>query len=140
MMERYGYLIVESGGASIYHIHSSLYRDIVSCVKSVIEQKIDTENTILYFKILNNSEIVKYLHDMKNDESYSFTYLHQPILTDPPYICSGASTLYKDLLQCIIDVKSTDTKISDIPGYLLKIGYLKILNPDELLLDLHTPI
>ncbi|GBN91677.1 hypothetical protein AVEN_268455-1 [Araneus ventricosus] len=139
-MERYGYLIVESSGTYIYHTHSVLFTDIVSCVKSAIEQKIDGENTIWYFQILKNSDIIKYLHDAKKDQSYSFTYLHQPTPSDPYYICCGARKLYKDLLQCIIDVKSSDRKIPDILGHLLKIGYLKILTVDELLLDLHIPI
>ncbi|GBO16307.1 hypothetical protein AVEN_219607-1 [Araneus ventricosus] len=110
-MERYGYLIIESRGTYIYHMHSVLYTDIVSCVKSAIEQKIDDENTILYFKILKNSDIIKYLHDAKKDQSYSFTNLHQPTPSDPYYICCGAHKLYKDLLQCIIDVKSSDMKV-----------------------------
>ncbi|GFS82310.1 uncharacterized protein NPIL_308711 [Nephila pilipes] len=139
-MERYGYLIVESSGTNTYHIHIILYRDIVSCVKRATEQKIDDRNIISYFKILKNSDIVKYFHDVKKDQNYSFTYLHQPSLSEPYYNCCGANKLYKDYLQCVIDVKSSNTKVPNIPGHLLKIGYLRILNAAELLLDLHATI
>ncbi|GFS58228.1 uncharacterized protein TNCV_4916311 [Trichonephila clavipes] len=139
-MERYGYLIADSSGACVYQIHNILYRDIINCVKNAIEQKKDDGNSILYFRILNNSDIVKYLHTGKKDINNSYVYLHQLSLSEPYYIYQGANKLYKDLLQCIIDVKSTETKVSDSPSHRVKVGYLKILNADELLIDLHAPM
>ncbi|GFR20935.1 uncharacterized protein TNCT_568001 [Trichonephila clavata] len=140
IMERYGYLIVDSSGTCVYQIHNTLYKDIINCVKNAIEQKNDDGNSILYFRILNNSSIVKYLHNGKQDITYSYVYLHQSSLSKPYYIYQGANKLYKDLLQCIIDVKSIEMKVPDSPSYRLKIGYLKILDADELLIDLHAPL
>ncbi|GFT73875.1 uncharacterized protein F54H12.2 [Trichonephila clavipes] len=108
--------------------------------KNAIEQKNDDGNSILYFRILNNSDIVKYLHTGKKDINYSYVYLHQSSLSEPYYIYQGANNFYKDLLQCIIDVKSTETKVPDSPSHRVKVGYLKILDADELLIDLRAPI
>ncbi|GFS75102.1 uncharacterized protein NPIL_637231 [Nephila pilipes] len=85
MEKSYGYLIIEYNGTYIYHMHGILFRDIVSCMKIAIEPKIDDGNIVFYFRISENLGIIKYLHNVKKGQSYSFTYLHHLILPEPYY-------------------------------------------------------
>lgn len=69
---RYGFMYLKRAGPSnAYAIHcftDSLYENMISCVQAATSYSMDTADSdckmkIAYFKILNNSEIVRELHN-----------------------------------------------------------------------------
>ncbi|GBM05507.1 hypothetical protein AVEN_94789-1 [Araneus ventricosus] len=112
-MERYGYLIADSDGGVVHHTHPVLYTDLAICVKQGINQKVEKDKEIVYFKILRNSDVVKYLHDGVKDREYSFANLQQASPLEPYCVNYGASKINNDLFLCILDAKSTDLSIVD---------------------------
>ncbi|GBL62004.1 hypothetical protein AVEN_70851-1 [Araneus ventricosus] len=112
-MERYGYLIADSDGGVVHHTHPVLCTDLAICVKQGIKQNAEKDKEIVYFKILRNSDVVKYLHDGVKDREYSSAYLQQASPLEPYCVYYGACNIYNDLFRCIMDAKSTDLTVID---------------------------
>ncbi|GFQ91075.1 hypothetical protein TNCT_577861, partial [Trichonephila clavata] len=69
-MEKFGYIITDPFcDREYFYVHNVLYVDIVSCIESVhIHRNTDEPLKIVYFKILTNSEIVRFLHEEQTEK------------------------------------------------------------------------
>lgn len=136
-MERYGYVILSDSDS--IDVHRALFADLASCLRCGINYCQSEKKNIAYFKILSNSGIVKQLHSDKNNNEYGFIYLHQMCGRDSYSISNLYSMrLQESLLNCILEAKDYEIDIPDTPHYKFKIGYFKIMNDDELLVELHS--
>lgn len=141
-MERYGYLTQDAiDKTSVKRIYGSLFVDIVQCIRKGRMENIAENEILTYFKILKNSETIKWIHSEETLHKYGYVYLHN---IDESKSCTifniNSSILFLNPLDCITSAKS-DVAIEPSHNVFknLKIGYYKILDNDELMKELHTP-
>lgn len=135
-MERYGFLRKTSDTNDISSMHETLFPDIKNCVREGVLQQQDLQNTIYYFKILNNREIIQYMHASPGDtELFSYFHLHQTCPTDGYVMCAAGDQLYARLIDCVFTAKWKPTDLKNAAT--IKVAYYKLLTDDELLKALH---
>ncbi|KAG8174391.1 hypothetical protein JTE90_016087 [Oedothorax gibbosus] len=138
-MERYGFLRKSTADPdNIISVHDDLFTDIGSCVRAGSAQEQNLESTIYYFKILNNKEVVDYIHN--NCEFlcvFSYFYLYRPSPHKPYSMSTSCDRLFSQLLECVLSAKCKPKEADDPIGHRLKVAYYKLFSDDELIKELH---
>lgn len=135
-MERFGYRVHASNG--MQYIKPCLYEHFIDCVKNGIKEEDCENDNILYFKILKNKDVVKNIHRISEECVYGYCYLLKS-KNESNFSVQNPSKLYKNLMETICDAKAS-LECSDVTGHTdikVKIGYYKLLSPDEFLYEIH---
>lgn len=142
-MERYGFFLMSHSDGEcgdFTYLHGTLFEHAHQCLRVARDWKTDDKKS--YFKMLNNSEIVKYAHVKQNKKKFGYLFLTNDTLNTPLFVHTYSSKLYDDILECIYDGKSCHEQTDDHDGYTsqkdCKIGYFLILSDDELVAELHA--
>lgn len=142
-MERYGFFFMsDSAGepGDFTYLHGTLYEHVHQCLRVARDWKTSDEK--IYFKLLNNSEIIKCAHVKQNKKKFGYLYLSNDFLNSMLFAHSYSSKLYDDILECIFDGKFHHEKTGDDDYAPQKnncqIGYFSILTDDELVAELHA--
>ncbi|GFV04414.1 uncharacterized protein TNCV_920352 [Trichonephila clavipes] len=105
-MEKFGYLVCDScSPGEFLYIHPSLFLNIIDCVQNVVLRKDISDKRIVYFKILNNSEIVQYIHNDAQEECFGFCQLHRTDPNDKFKVFSPNKHLFVNLLDCVLEAR-----------------------------------
>lgn len=142
-MEKYCYLITDlcNEGGEFLYIHNTLFDNITDCIKNALLRKlVDGPKRVIYFRILQNCEIVRYIHDDCSFENYGFCHLKRMNPSERFSVFATHKTLYDNLLECIEKAKifeADSCDLPDSPNFQLKIGYFKVLNDTEIVQLLH---
>ncbi|GFS69332.1 hypothetical protein TNCV_4011441 [Trichonephila clavipes] len=96
-----------------------------------------SDKRIVYFKILNNSEIVQYIHNDAQEECFGFCKLHRTDPNDKFKVFSPNKHLFVNLLDCVLEARDITSDKGDCPRFLLQFGYFKLLTNDELVKLFH---
>lgn len=141
-MERYGFFFTSDSvreSEEFTYLHGCLYEQMHQCLR--IARDWETSDEKNYFKLLNNSEIIKYVHEKQNKKKiFGYLFLSNDFLSNNMLFAHSYSLkLYHDILECIFDGKSSHEQ-TDISATQKssKIGYFVILNDDELVAELHA--
>lgn len=141
-MERYGFFFMsDSAGepGDFTYLHGTLYEHAHECLRVARDWKTTDEKK--YFKLLNNSEIIKHAHVKPNKKKFGYLILSNDFLNNMLFAHSYSSKLYDDILECIYDGKSCHEQTDDddcTSQKKCKIGYFCILSDDELVAELHA--
>lgn len=107
-----------------------------------MEDAKEWEDKIFYFKILNNSEIIKFVHAKECEKKFGYVIICDNLLNGCHCVCSWSPKFYEDMLTCILAWK-TQHFWKDEPDRNIdqcsKIAYFFVLNDDELVEELHAP-
>ena len=141
-MERFGFFFVSDSFQEVgdfTYLHGTLYEHAHECLQVARDWKTSDEK--IYFKLLNNSEIIKFAHVKQSEKKFGYLFLSDEYLNNNMLFAHSYSPkLYADILECIFDGKAYH-KQSDA-DYMLqkntKIGYFCILNDEELVAELHS--
>lgn len=143
-MEKYGYLISDlcQDSLEFLHIQNTLFDNITDCIKNALSRQIvDGPKRVIYFKILQNCEIVTHIHNDSPYENYGFCHLKRMNPSERFSVYSTDKTLCNNLLECISKAKIFEAEDSsdlpDSPNFQLKIGYFRVLNDTEIVQLLH---
>ena len=136
-MERYGFLLSDSAPEKFEYVHGVLFKNLYKCMKTAIEWK--SAERRLYFKILNNSDIIGAIHAKEPGNKYGYVFLCNDCFSDQYLIHSWSSDFHEDLLDCVACEKDVGIDEIDFRNSVKKIGYFVILNDDQLVTDLHAP-
>ncbi|GFW02713.1 uncharacterized protein TNCV_5027951 [Trichonephila clavipes] len=101
-MERFGYIITNLFcDREYFYIHNVLYVDIVSCIENVhIRRNTDEHVKIVYFKILTNSEIERFLHEEQTEEKrFGFCQLTRYNPTEKFKVYSSLKVLFENIQE-----------------------------------------
>lgn len=131
----------ESEPEDFTYLHGTLYEHAHQCIRVARDWK--TTNEKVYFKLLNNSEIIKYAHSKENKKKFGYLFLSNDFLNNMLFAHSYSPKLYEDILECIHDGKSCREQDEVDENYTSqknskKIGYFSILTDDELVAELHA--
>lgn len=144
-MERYGFFLCDSDREleKFTYLHGVLFKDAFECVEIARDWKAAEKR--FYFKILNNSEIVKFIHDKETKKVFGYVFLCNDVFEDHYFTYAWSPKLYEDILQCIQDGKNHYLKDVDEPDSLkhpgkTQIGYFVILTDDHLVTELHANV
>ncbi|GFY30299.1 uncharacterized protein TNCV_4065501 [Trichonephila clavipes] len=122
-MEKFGYLVCDScSPGEFLYIHPSLFLNIIDCVQNVVLRKDISDKRIVYFKILNNSEIVQYIHNDAQEECFGFCQLHRTDPNDKFKVFSPNKHLFVNLLDCVLEARDIT---SDEDRKKLKRGFVE---------------
>lgn len=141
-MERYGFFFMSDAAGEpgdFTYLHATLYEHAHQCLRVARDWKTSDEK--IYFKLLNNSEIIKYAHVKQNKKKFGYLFLSNDFLNSMLFAHTYSSKLYDDILECISDGKSYHEETDDdghMPQKNSKIGYFTILTDDELVAELHA--
>lgn len=142
-MERYGFFFMsdtDGEPGDFTYLHATLYEQVHQCLRVARDWK--TNDGKIYFKLLNNSEIIKYAHEKQNKKKFGYLFLSNDFLNSSMLFAhTYSSKLYDDILECILDGKSYRDETVDgdhTPQKNSKIGYFTILSDDELVAELHA--
>lgn len=141
-MERYGFFFMSDDAGEpgdFTYLHATLYEHAHQCLRVARDWKTSDEK--IYFKLLNNSEIIKYVHVKQNKKKFGYLFLSNDFLNNMLFAHTYSSKLYDDILECISDGKSYHEETDDdrhMPQKNSKIGYFTILTDDELVAELHA--
>lgn len=137
-MDRYGFLRKSANACEIAYLYETIFPDIASCVRvgSAQEQN-SLENTVHYYKILTNKEIIRFIHDHGENELFSYFNMNRQTANKPYAICAASNQLFTHLLDCILIGKCKLTAMAQTTDSTLKIAYYKLLSDDELIKELH---
>ena len=142
-MERFGFFFASSSiqePGDFTYLHGTLYEHLYECIQVARDWK--TSNERIYFKLLNNSEIIKQAHTKQNIKKFGYLFLTNDFLNNMLFAHSYSPKLYDDILDCIMDGKAchkqTDIESDYTMQKNIKIGYFSILNNDELVSELHA--
>lgn len=145
-MEKYGYLIADLYGENytdFLYINNSLFENITDCIQNaLLKNLVDGPKRVLYFKILQNSEIVSHIHEDCNFENYGFCHLRRTNSSERFTVLTTYKSLVNRLLDCVLKAKIYEcesSELPDTPNFHLKIGYFKVLNDTEIVQLLHRP-
>lgn len=141
-MERFGYLVRLNARNELKFVSNVLFKDIVQCVRSAMQHEVKEDiETLCYFKILNNVQIVKLVSKISEECIYGYVYLLQYQSSDHSVVPYGwTMTLYSHLLDCILDAKKSiifDLDNVCNPENKIKIGYFHVLESCQFLQELH---
>lgn len=142
-MERYGFFFVSDSvqePGDVTYLHGTLYEHADQCLRVARDWK--TSDAKIYFKLLNNSEIIKHAHMKQNKKKFGYLFLSNDFLNNMLFAYSYSSKLYDDILECISDGKSYPEQTDDdnMQRKNIQIGYFIILNNDELVAELHASL
>lgn len=145
-MERYGFFFMTDSAnepGDFTYLHGTLYEHAHQCIRVARDWKTTVTNEKVYFKLLNNSEIIKYAHVKENKKKFGYLFLSNDFLNNMLFAHSYSSKLYEDILECIYDGKSCREQDETDEDYTSqrnskKIGYFSILTDDELVAELHA--
>ncbi|GFR02948.1 uncharacterized protein TNCT_140501, partial [Trichonephila clavata] len=115
-MEKFGYIITDPFCEREYfYIHNVLYVDTVSCIESVhIHRNTDEPLKIVFFKILTNSEIVRFLHEEQTEKKrFGFCQLTRCNPTEKFRVYSSLKVLFENILEPVLASKQISW--SDVP-------------------------
>ncbi|GFW36065.1 uncharacterized protein TNCV_4929281 [Trichonephila clavipes] len=122
-METFGYLVCDScSPGEFLYIHPSLFLNIIDCVQNVVLRKDISDKIIVYFKILNSSEIVQYIHNDAQEECFGFRQLHRTDQNDKFKVFSPNKHLFVNLLDCVLEARDIT---SDEDRKKLKRGFVE---------------
>ncbi|GFX09854.1 uncharacterized protein TNCV_2688961 [Trichonephila clavipes] len=114
-MEKFGYLVCDScSPGEFLYINPSLFLNIIDCVQNVVLCKDISDKRIVYFKILNNSEIVQYIHNDAQEEYFGFCQLHRTDPNDKFKVFSPNKNLFVNLLDCVLEARDITSQIKVI--------------------------
>lgn len=148
-MERYSYFFkseIQNENSSflgkeikVDYMHAFYYKNMKDCIRSALYYNtIDMrKRTPCYLKILNNAEVVEYIH--KSNKDYLFGFLHlyfEESVLEPIRLFSNCETLYRDMLDCVCAVKCD--KESNVTDTIIKVAYFIMLTPDNIVQELHS--
>ncbi|GFQ74039.1 uncharacterized protein TNCT_263881 [Trichonephila clavata] len=140
-MEKFGYIITDPFCEREYfYIHNVLYVDIVSCIESVhIHRNTDEPLKIVYFKILTNSEIVRFLHEEQTEKKrFGFCQLTRCNPTEKFRVYSSLKVLFENILEPVLASKQISwSDVPDSPNFEAKFAYFHVLSDDEIIFHLH---
>lgn len=142
-MERYGFFFLSNSvgePGDFTYLHGTLYEHAHQCLRVARDWK--TPDAKIYFKLLNNSEIIKHAHVKQNKKKFGYLFLSNDFLNSMLFAHSYSSNLYDDILECIADGKSYPEQTDDDNAQQknFKIGYFYILSDDELVAELHASL
>ncbi|GFQ79679.1 uncharacterized protein TNCT_382681 [Trichonephila clavata] len=124
-MEKFGYIITDPFCEREYfYIHNVLYVDIMSCIESVhIHRNTDEPLKIVYFKILTNSEIVRFLHEEQTEKKrFGFCQLTRCNPTEKFRVYSSLKVLFENILEPVLASKQISwSDVPDSPNFEAKI-------------------
>ncbi|GFU49578.1 uncharacterized protein TNCV_1591121 [Trichonephila clavipes] len=89
---------------------------------NVVLRKDISDKRIVYFKILNNSEIVQYIHNDAQEECFGFCQLHRTDPNDKFKVFSPNKHLFVNLLDCVLEARDIT---SDEDRKKLKRGFVE---------------
>ncbi|GFR33139.1 uncharacterized protein TNCT_81871 [Trichonephila clavata] len=98
--------------------------DIVSCIESVhIHRNTDEPLKIVYFKILTNSEIVRFLHEEQTEKKrFGLCQLTRCIPTEKFRVYSSLKVLFENILEPVLASKQISrSDVPDSPNFEAKI-------------------
>ncbi|GFX69192.1 uncharacterized protein TNCV_3563681 [Trichonephila clavipes] len=72
---------------------------------NVVLRKDISDKRIVYFKILNNSEIVQYIHNDAQEECFGFRQVHRTDPNDKFKVFSPNKRLFVNLLDCVLEAR-----------------------------------
>ncbi|GFT88599.1 uncharacterized protein TNCV_905081 [Trichonephila clavipes] len=84
---------------------------------NVVLRKDISDKRIVYFKILNNSEIVQYIHNDAQEECFGFCQLHRTDPNDKFKVFSPNKHLFVNLLDCVLDARDITSAEGDCPRF-----------------------
>ncbi|GFY23499.1 uncharacterized protein TNCV_3941911 [Trichonephila clavipes] len=124
-MEKFGYLVCDScSPGEFLYIHPSLFLNIIDCVQNVVLRKDISDKRIVYFKILNNSEIVQYVHNDTQEEYFGFCQLHRTDPNDKFKVFSPNKHLFVNLIDCVLEARDITSDEDAIKSYYYYYYYL----------------
>ncbi|GFQ81097.1 uncharacterized protein TNCT_578251 [Trichonephila clavata] len=127
-MEKFGYIITDPFCEREYfYIHNVLYVDIVSVH---IHRNTDEPLKIVYFKILTNSEIVRFLHEEQTEKKrFGFCQLTRCNPTEKFRVYSSLKVLFENILEPVLASKQISwSDVPDSPNFEAKFAYFHVLN------------
>ncbi|GFY22023.1 hypothetical protein TNCV_3296671 [Trichonephila clavipes] len=89
---------------------------------NVVLRKDIIDKNIVYFKIVNNSEIVQYINNEAQEERFGFCQLHRTDLNDKFKVFSPNKNLFVNLLDCVLEARDIT---SDEDRKKLKRGFME---------------
>ncbi|GFS82538.1 uncharacterized protein TNCV_2469881 [Trichonephila clavipes] len=95
---------------------------IWNTTSNVVLRKDISDKRIVYFKILNNSEIVQYIHNDAQEECFGFCQLHRTDPNDKFKVFSPNKHLFVNLLDCVLEARDIT---SDEDRKKLKRGFVE---------------
>lgn len=129
-MERFGLLFLEEEGENIF-AHEKLFDDILPCIKEGIAH-FSFRGRKLYFKILNNKEIVSHLHIQNGPVAhYGYLHLSKSRGDDSLKVISASNFLLPKLYNCFVEERK------NVGSTNCKIAYFAILSDDQIVNELH---
>lgn len=140
-MERFGYFVCRPDGAQVklVYFHDRLFKNMFECMQDSKQW----DEKIFYFKILNNSEIIKFVHTKECEKKFGYVIICDNLLNGCHCVCSWSPKFYEDMLDCISDGKAqhclNKDEVDDGANQRSKIAYFFVLNDDELVTELHAP-
>ncbi|GFT97413.1 uncharacterized protein NPIL_365591 [Nephila pilipes] len=134
-MEKYGYVTCDV--QEYLYIHPALFNSFIDIVQHVVlRQSLDNSKKIVYFKVLNNSEIVQYIHGDNTLEQFGFCLLHKADLDERFKLHSTCKNLYDSIFDCLLTAR--ETEFDETSGCSrFQFEYSKLLNDDEVIHLLH---
>ncbi|GBO35504.1 hypothetical protein AVEN_41994-1 [Araneus ventricosus] len=128
-MEKYGYIICDVCTMQEYlYIPPVLFNSLVDSGQHVVlRQSLDPSRKVIYFKILNNSEIVQYIHCDDASDQFGFCLLQKTNPVERFKLHSTRRSLYDSVFECLLTPRESDF---DEAGSCARhqIGYFNILS------------
>lgn len=128
--------------SGLKYVNPSIFKDFSDCVRAVICEQRPKDETILYFKLLKNSDIVKMIHEKSSsNRQFGYCYLAKSCDGEQFSVYNATSELQNNLLSTVFQAKKTLSEPRDVTGHKelkLKIGYFKILTDDDFVSEIHV--
>lgn len=145
-MERYGYFMTEEGGLNFIEkdtkidLNPTIFKNLKDCIRCALYYNTSLNGRKLtYFKILNNNDIIQYIHNISTKE-HVFGYLHLCFKNkdndlEPVQLLSICNKMYCNMLECVCACKYYPE--NNIEDCAVKVGYCKLLTNDDIMYELH---
>ena len=154
-MERFGYLLtkeVELDNSCfpekqicVNRIHPYFFKNLSDCIRHATGlDTVQEKEKRYYIKILKNSDVVRYIHNISGEYTCGYLYLFVKKEMDKDQISlfSHCNSLYNNMLDCVSSDKSfkedSDCKSTKQYDHVIKIAYFVLLK-DDILYQLHCP-
>lgn len=148
-MQRYGYFFkseIQKESSTflgkefkIDYMHASYFKNLKDCIRNALYYNaLDTSRSDpSYLKILNNTEVVNYIHNSNKNCFFGFMHLcFEDVVSEPMNLFSTCDTLYKDMLDCVCASKCGE-ELNITTDFVIKVGYFVMLTPDDIVRELH---
>ncbi|GBM71477.1 hypothetical protein AVEN_189427-1 [Araneus ventricosus] len=107
-MERFGYFVADPcSGCDFLFIHNTVYDNTLGCIKNARLNRNSAEPAkIVYFTILSNADIIKFLNDMPTEEKrFGFCKLERYNSATKYKVYSSHKILSETILDSILATK-----------------------------------